>query len=398
MNEIITAGAGESALPASARAIQITERIRANGRTAVNAVCAIGEDLRTMKIDGLYTELGYEDFESYAEKEFDLKRRQAYQYISVYEKLGKEFVQSNAQLGITKLALLATANPEDRAEVMASEDVGKITTRELEELLDKYKQQGEQLSLLQEENTKLEAKVEELENAPKDVQVATKEIPVPDKETEEQLRKKTQELISANADKESAEKRLRAVEAELDMTKGSYARLQAEIQKEVSEKVKKELDTEKEKAAKEKKKAEKELKQKETELQNARALKEQAEQEKKALEKKISELEQAAQKPPENVDKSNFKVLLSTVYRDMLGLVEFINDTEDIADRKQYFKKALEILHVCEDSIKERVEIPAEIPKQSLTSRGVVDICSMKPISSSNAEYDDDEEEDDEDE
>lgn len=400
MNEIITAEAGESALPASARAIQITERIRANGRTAVNAVCAIGEDLRTMKIDGLYTELGYEDFESYAEKEFDLKRRQAYQYISVYEKLGKEFVQSNAQLGITKLALLATANPEDRAEVMESGNVGGMTTRELEELLEKYKQQGEQLTLLQEENTKLEAKVEEFENAPKDVQVATKEIPVPDKETEEQLRKKTQELISANADKESAEKRLRAVKAELDMTKGSYARLQAEIQNEVSEKVKKELDIEKEKAAKEKKKAEKELKQKETELQNARAMKEQAEQEKKALEKKISELEKAVQKPPENADKSNFKVLLSTVYRDMLGLVEFIKDTEDIEERKQYFQKALEILHICEDSIK-KIDFPVEIPKQSLTSRGVVDIGSMKPISSSNAEYDDgddDEEEDDEDE
>ena len=388
MNEIITAEAGESTLPASVRAIQITERIRANGRTAVNAVCAIGEDLRTMKIDGLYTELGYEDFESYAEKEFDLKRRQAYQYISVYEKLGKEFVQSNAQLGITKLALLATANPEDRAEVMASGDVGGMTTRELEELLDKYKQQGEQLSLLQEENTKLEAKVEELESAPKDVQVATKEILVPDKETEEQLRKKTRELISVNADKESVEKKLRAVEAELNMTKGSYARLQAEIQKEVSEKVKKELDTEKEKAAKEKKKAEKELKQKDTELQNARAMKEQAEQEKKALEKKISELEKAVQKPPENADKSNFKVLLSTVYRDMLGLVEFIKDTEDIEERKQYFQKALEILHICEDSIK-KIDFPVEIPKQPLTSRGVVDIGSIPPISSNDDEEDD---------
>ncbi len=356
MDQIITAGAGESALPAAARAIQITERIRANGRTAVNAVCAIGEDLRTMKIDGLYTELGYESFEDYAEKEFDLKRRQAYQYISVYEKLGKEFVQSNAQLGITKLALLATANPEDRAEVMESEDVAKITTRELEELLDKYKQQGEQLSLLQEESkaeteklqaklaaeaarsAELEAKLDELEAEPKEVTVATKEVikEVPDKKTEKKL-----------------------------------------------------------------KDAEKELKQKEAELQNARALKIKAEHEKAALEAKVAKLQKAAEKPPENADKSNFKVLLSTVYRDMLGLVEFINDTEDIADRKQYFKKALEILHVCEDSIKERVEIPAEIPKQSLTSRGVVDIGSMKPISSSsNADYDDDydddEEEDDE--
>jgi len=348
MDQIITAGAEESTLPAAARAIQITERIRANGRTAVNAVCAIGEDLRTMKIDGLYTELGYESFEDYAEKEFDLKRRQAYQYISVWEKLGKEFVQSNAQLGITKLALLATANPEDRAEVMESEDVAKITTRELEELLDKYKQQGEQLSLLQEESkaeteklqaklaaeaarsAELEAKLSDIESAP--VDVAVREVQVPDKKTEKKLK-----------------------------------------------------DTEKE------------LKQKETELQNARALKIKAEHEKAALEAKVAELQKAVEKPPENADKSNFKVLLSTVYRDMLGLVEYINDTEDIADRKQYFKKALEILHVCEDSIKERVEIPAEIPKQSLTSRGVVDINKMKPISSSsNVDYDDDDYDDEE--
>ena len=353
MDQIITAGAGESTLPAAARAIQITERIRANGRTAVNAVCAIGEDLRTMKIDGLYTELGYESFEDYAEKEFDLKRRQAYQYISVYEKLGKEFVQSNAQLGITKLALLATANPEDRAEVMESEDVAKITTRELEELLDKYKQQGEQLSLLQEESkaeteklqaklaaeaarsAELEAKLDELEAEPKEVTVATKEVikEVPDKKTEKKLK-----------------------------------------------------DTEKE------------LKQKEAELQNARALKIKAEHEKAALEAKVAELQKAVEKPPENADKSNFKVLLSTVYRDMLGLVEFINDTENTEERKQYYKKALEILHVCEESIK-KIELPVDIPKQSLTSRGVVDINSMKPItSSSNADYDDDDGEEDDDE
>lgn len=370
MEQIITAAAGENNLPAATRAIQITERIRANGRTAVNAVCAIGEDLRTMKIDGLYTELGYESFEDYAEKEFDLKRRQAYQYISVYEKLGKEFVQSNAQLGITKLALLATANPEDRTEIMETEDVAKITTRELEELLDKCKNQGEQLSLLQEENGKLEARVEELESEPKDVQVATKEVPVPDKETEEQLKKKTQELISANAEKDSIRKELNAANAELEM----YKKSSADTRKKIAEEVEKE-----------KKKLSKEIKDIETRLQNARAAaeqaKENAEKEKEEFLKQIEELKQAAQKPPENADKSNFKVLLSTVYRDMLGLVEYINDTENIEDRKQYFKKALEILHVCEDSIKERVEIPPEIPKEPLTSRGVVDIGSIPPIS-----------------
>lgn len=352
MDQIITAGAGESTLPAAARAIQITERIRANGRTAVNAVCAIGEDLRTMKIDGLYTELGYESFEDYAEKEFDLKRRQAYQYISVYEKLGKEFVQSNAQLGITKLALLATANPEDRAEVMESEDVAKITTRELEELLDKYKQQGEQLSLLQEESkaeteklqaklaaeaarsAELEAKLSDIESAP--VDVAVREVQVPDKKTEKKLKE--------------AEKKLKEQLTYLD-----------DFQKAANERIRK------------------------------------AEKEKEALEAKVAELQKAVEKPPENADKSNFKVLLSTTYRDMLGLVEFINDTENTEERKQYLKKALEILHVCEESIK-KIELPVDMPKP-LTSRGVVDINGMKPItSSSNADYDDDDEEEDDDE
>ena len=45
MNEVIESNA--------TRAVQITERIRANGRAAVCAVCAIGEDLRTMSINKL---------------------------------------------------------------------------------------------------------------------------------------------------------------------------------------------------------------------------------------------------------------------------------------------------------------------------------------------------------
>lgn len=390
MNEIITAEAGENTLPAATRAVQITERIRANGRTAVNAVCAIGKDLRTMKTDKLYTELGYAEFEEYAEKEFDLKRRQTYQYISVYEKLGEEFVQSNAQLGITKLALLATANPEDRAEVMESKDVQGMTTRELEDLLNKFKQQGEQLSFLQEKNTELEGKVKELESAPKDVDVAVKEVPVPDKETEEQLKKKTQELISANAEKNSIEKELNAVNAELEM----YKKSSADMKKKIAEEVEKGIE-------KEKKKISKELKEAELSLRTARAAaeqaKEQAEQDKAQFLKQIDELKKAAEKPAESTDKSNFKVMLSTVYRDMLGLVEYIKGTESVEDRKQYFRKALEILHVCEDSIK-KIDIPVEMPKQSLKSRGIVDISKLKPQPESDDDDNDYDEEDEDDE
>ena len=333
MNEIITADAAEQQLPASARAIQITERIKANGRTAVNAVCAIGKDLRTMKVEKLFKELGYEEFEDYAEKEFQLKRRQAYQYISVFEKLGEDFVQSNAQLGITKLALLAAANPEDRAEVM-EQNVEGMTSRELEELLDKCKQLGEQLTLLQEENTKLEARVEELEAEPKDVEVAVKEVPVPDKETEEQLKKKTQELISANAEKDSMRKELSAANAELEM----YKKSNTDMKKKISEEVEKGIE-------KEKKKITKELKEAELSLQNARAAmeqaKEQAEQDKAQLLKQIDELKKAAEKPAESTDKSSFKSLFASAYKEVTGLIEFIKDT---GEEKEVFIDRVEKL------------------------------------------------------
>ena len=306
MNEIITAEAAESSLPASARAIQITERIRANGRTAVNAVCAIGEDLRTMKIDGLYTELGYEDFESYAEKEFDLKRRQAYQYISVFERLGKEFVQSNAQLCITKLALLAAANPEDRTEVMESEDVGGMTTRQLEDLLSKYKQQGEQLSMLQEEKDVLDR-----EKTNNDRMIHA-------------LQQKVQELEQKNTELENAPK-------------------EVAVQEVPDKKTEKEL-----------KEAQKQLKQKDVELQNARALKEKAEQEAITLrneyEGKLKELQKAAEKPAQSSDKSNFKAMLASAYKELTGLVEYISISEP-EDRVTYMKAAYKIINASKDAL-----------------------------------------------
>lgn len=315
MDQIITAEAAENALPASTRAIQITERIRANGRTAVNAVCAIGKDLRTMKIDNLYTELGYTDFETYAEKEFDLRRRQAYQYISVFERLGEEFVQSNAQLGITKLSLLAMANPEDRAEVMETEDVSSMTTRQLEDLLDKYKQQGEQLSMLQEEKDELskektdngrmihalEQKIKELEernteleNAPKEV--AVQEVQVPDKKTEKELKDTKKELKEREKELREAEERIKKLE---DMSSMEASAVKAEYEGKILE-----------------------------------------------LQKKL----QTAEKPAESSDKSNFKAMLASAYKELTGLIEYISTSEP-EDRKTYMQAAYKILNASKDAL-----------------------------------------------
>lgn len=320
MNEIITT---EDMLPATARAVMITERIKSNGRAAVNAVCMIGKDLRTMKIDKLYTSLGYAEFEDYAEKEFQIKRRQAYQYISVYEKLGEEFVQSNAQLGITKLALLAAANPEDRAEIMENENVSDMTTRELEEALAKCKQQGEQLSMLEEENN-------ELKNAAKDKE-----------ELEKELDKARQKCI----EQENKINELESAPVEV---------------------ITKEVQVPDKKAEKELAEAKKAQKAAEKELQEAQEAKNRAEKElaaaKKELEAKASELQRATAKPTESSDKSNFKQMLASAYKEMTGLIEFVKTSEP-EDRELFLRKALEILTACKTALMQIdpcVGVPAE--------------------------------------
>lgn len=295
-------------------AFLITERIKDYGKIAVNAVCNIGKDLRRMKIENLYVHLGYESFEDYAEKEFQLKRRQAYQYISVFEKLGEEFVQSNAQLGITKLALLASANPEDRAEVMENENVEALTARELEELLAKSKEQGEQLSMLteekealvsdseriQKENEELHAKIDELQaqlGEPIEKEVIKEVVKeIPDKKAEKELAK----VRKAQA---AAEKRANEAESEVANVKRIKDEMHAEAQRKIDE-----------------------------------------------LNSKIAELTKAAEKPAESSDKSNFKAVLTSAYKEITGLVEFIRSS-DPEDKKVYMKKALEVLNAGKDSL-----------------------------------------------
>lgn len=309
-------------------AVVITERIKDYGRTAVNAVCNIGRELRRMKVEALYVHLGYDSFEEYTEKEFNFKRRQAYHYISVYEELGEEFVQSNAQLGITKLALLTQLNAEDRTEIMASEDLVGMTTREVEELVSKYKEQGEQLSMLQEENAALK---EELDIEPPEV---------------EEMRREKQE---AERHVKSLEERIKELEARpVDVQVAEP--VTKEIIKEVPDK----------KTEKELKEAEKKLKEKEKDLDdfqkaaNERIRK--AEQEKEALEAEVAELRKSAEKPPENFDKSSFKAMFASAYKEITGLIEFVKSSET-EDKPVFTDKVRKLLKAAETALKEEENV-----------------------------------------
>ena len=305
----------EIALKPEQKAFLITERIKDNGKIAVNAVCEIGKDLRTMKVEELYKCIGYESFEDYAEKEFSLKRRQAYQYISVFENLGEAFVQSNAQLGITKLSLLTQMNPEDRAEVMEQNDLEGMTVNEVRELIDKTKQQGEQLAFFEQENTKLkdsadeaeklraekaelEKRIEELENRPVEVAVSEPEV-----------KEVVKEVIKEVPDQKAIDKKNKEID-----------KLKMQVQTLTKEKDK--LESERAQAASE-------------------------------YEQRIEALKAAPKQ--DDPDKASFKKLFSAAYSSFLALIEYTKQSTG-DERELYIQKVDKLRDTISDAVDDMLE------------------------------------------
>lgn len=308
---------------AKQEAVVITERIRANGQIAVNAVCAIGKDLRKMKAEKLYEHIGYESFENYAESEFNLKRRQAYQYISVYESLGEEFVQSNAQLGITKLALLTQIDASDRREIMEEHDLETLTVNEVKELLDKVKIQGEQLSMFEAENAELKNRLDVMipEEELKELKIKASKTDVLSRRLEDMNENCTR--IAGQRDK--AENQIKKLEVELEELRSRP------IEVVVSEPEIKEVEVIKE-------------------VPDKKAIAEK-DQEISTLKAKIAELQKASEnKHTDSEDKKSFKALYADAYKSFSGLIEFIK-VSDEQDRKLYIEKSKQLIDIVTETI-----------------------------------------------
>lgn len=158
MSEIITVPENEIT-DLYSEAIQTHQQIMVNGTIATQAIVKLCENLKRMRDEKLYEQLGYEAFENYCEDMVGIKSRMAYNYISVYENLGPSVLQSNANLGITKLELITKMNPVERADMLENGELQNMSVSEIKELIKKNKEQGEQITLLtlQLENEKNEA-------------------------------------------------------------------------------------------------------------------------------------------------------------------------------------------------------------------------------------------------
>lgn len=121
------------------QAIELHQKILVSANLAQQNIWDMCSELKTMRDNKLYKELGYQNFEDYCENEVGMKRRNVYNYISIVEKINTENVQSIAQIGMTKLSLLATISEPEQAEIVEKLDLESTTVKQLKAEIDSLK-------------------------------------------------------------------------------------------------------------------------------------------------------------------------------------------------------------------------------------------------------------------
>lgn len=314
MSEIITVPENEIT-DLYNEAVKTHREIMVNGAIAAEALLKLCKNLKHMRDNKLYEQLGYEKFESYCEEMAGIKERMAYTYISTYENLGDSVLQSNAKLGITKLNLLTGMNPVERAEGLADGTFENMSVSEIKGLIKKNREQGEQITLLtlQLENEKNEVSAdtdEKLKELKTEFEKNYKEMSAKKAEEikalEEELRKKESahkielEQLSETISAELREQLSEEIKAEMSAEQSS-AETSEEIQKQIDDAV-----------AAAKKEAEKEVKAKLKEKSDRQAEKI------KALEEAITAAGTEKEKLQKQLALSDSKSAKAMVYIDAL--------------------------------------------------------------------------------
>lgn len=136
------------------------ERICYNAKKSAEHWVEMASAIREMRDSKRYKAAGFEDFADYTVNALGIKERQAYNYISVIEKLPEEFIRAHATIGVTKLALLTSVNEEEREEILEKIDIDTAKTSEInaevKAAIEERDKATQQLALVLEEKADLE--------------------------------------------------------------------------------------------------------------------------------------------------------------------------------------------------------------------------------------------------
>lgn len=134
-------------------ALGLHYEIIAAAQTAAAGLLDMARKIKRMRDTGGYKALGFESLEAYTQATMGMRQRQAYNYISIAEKLPAQLIEQNAAAGVTKLALLASLTAGEQKQITAETDLAGTTVtalkRQIRELQEKNTGYAQQLSLLQ---------------------------------------------------------------------------------------------------------------------------------------------------------------------------------------------------------------------------------------------------------
>lgn len=161
-------------------AVETHQRIITSANLAQQNLWDMCQGLKKMRDNKLYKELGYPNFEDYCENEVGMKRSNAYNYISIVEKINPENVQTFGQISKSKLMLLATISEPEQAEIAKTVDLESITVKELKVKIDSLKIDNLALKAdvkrAETQLNKANEQIEELESRPVEVAVDETEL------------------------------------------------------------------------------------------------------------------------------------------------------------------------------------------------------------------------------
>lgn len=293
------------------------------------SVYNLGKAMATMKERELYKALNYESFEAYCEREWGLKRSQSAKFISVYNNLGKDYIQEHGSLGVSKLYLLSQLDDDDRAVIEATAEDSSV--REMQEQIKKLKEENEKLQCsffdMEKEKEAAEELAEEAESKLKEVMNQPTEVAVsePDPEEIEKLAEEKAKEITA-----VSKKRIDELSEKLSKIEDEKKKMQSQIEKaSILETKNAELQAKVDQSASETDNIKKAYDMK---LEN--------------LQKKLDEAEKAnsthVELPPEADEATIFKLKMENFLPVLNGIITFVNEADSSEELKSKLKGALE--------------------------------------------------------
>lgn len=203
-----------------------------NAEMVSNYLYELCKDLKRMRDEHLYSELGYDTFDDYVEKDVGIKKRQAYTYISVYERFGDSYLQAHTNLGITKLSLLTEVPAAERADFAEDNDLENMSTREIKEMIEKLKVQGEQLTFITSERDKAKTEADSSANDAVEAQAAKEAADKERQQLMDQLAETQNHIAELEPDTATIEKIKK--DAEKEAKKGIKEKIKTETEKAVA--------------------------------------------------------------------------------------------------------------------------------------------------------------------